>query len=57
VWCTILRPGRTRGVPGVAVVEVVGEIRELEDVRVAKEGLVVAEKGGMRHRREWRSAR
>jgi hypothetical protein len=57
VWCTILRPGRTRGVPGVAEVEVVGEIRELEDVRVAKEGLVATEKSGMRHRREWRSAR
>ncbi len=33
------------------MVEVVGgEIRELEDVRVAKEGLVAAEKRGMRHR-------
>ena len=39
---------------GVAVVEVVGDERELEDVRISEEGLVAAEKRQMRHRRIWR---
>ncbi len=39
---------------GVAVVEVVGDERELEDVRVPEEGLVVAEKGRVRHTSVWR---
>ena len=51
-----LPPRRMPGqVPGVAVVEVVGEtIRGLKGVRVAEEGLVAAEKGDACHRRVWR---
>jgi len=55
------RPGwRAGGCPGeflglgVAVVEVVGNERGLEGVRVAEEGLVAAEKGETCHRRGWR---
>ena len=39
---------------GVAVVEVVGDERGLEGVRVVEEGLVAAEKGEACHRRVWR---
>jgi len=39
---------------GVAVVEVLRDERELKDVTVPEEGLVVAEEGGMRHRSVWR---
>ncbi len=37
------RPGGARRVPGVAVVEVLREIRELERPGVPEEGLVVPE--------------
>jgi len=50
LWSTSSRPRRARRVPGVAVVEVVGEtIRGLKGVRVAEEGLVAAEKGEACH--------
>ncbi|MDD3934542.1 MAG: hypothetical protein PHP55_11830 [Methanoculleus sp.] len=50
LWSTSSRPGGARRVPGVAVVEVVGEtIRGLKGVRVAEEGLVAAEKGEACH--------
>ena len=39
---------------GVAVVEVIGEIREFKDLGVAKERLVGAEEGRMRHTSLWR---
>ena len=39
---------------GVTVVEVLGDERELEDVRVPEEGLVATEKRGMCHKRDWR---
>ena len=39
---------------GVAVVEVLGDEREFEDVGISEEGLVTAEKGRVRHRRDWR---
>jgi len=51
------RPEEEGGFPdlGVAVVEVVGEmIRGLESLGVAEEGLVVAEKRGVRHTSVWR---
>jgi len=55
VWSTSPWPGGTRGVPDVTVVEVLGEtVRELEDVGVAEEGLVAAEKRETCHRRDWR---
>ncbi|WP_261598375.1 hypothetical protein [Methanoculleus formosensis] len=54
IWSRRSGTGGVRQVPGV-VVEVVGEtIRELKDVRVAKEGLVATEKRGIRHKRDWR---
>ncbi|WP_281767199.1 hypothetical protein [Methanoculleus bourgensis] len=43
LWSTGSHPGGARRVPGVAVVEVIGEIRELERLGVAEEGLVVPE--------------
>lgn len=42
LWSTGSHPGGARRVPGVAVVEVIGEIRELERLGVAEEGLVGA---------------
>ena len=39
---------------GVAVVKVVGDEREFEDVRISEKGLVAAEERRMRHRRSWR---
>ena len=55
VWRTNSCPGRTRGVPGVTVVGVIGETScELEGVRISEEGLVAAEEGGTCHRRDWR---
>jgi hypothetical protein len=39
---------------GVAVVEVLGEVRKLEDLGIPKERLVGAEEGRMRHTSLWR---
>ena len=39
---------------GVAVVEVLRDEREFKDVGISEEGLVGAEKGRVRHRRDWR---
>ena len=46
------RPGGGRRVPGVAVVEVVGHVGEVEDIGVSETGLVGAEEAF--HRRDWR---
>ena len=54
LWSTSSRPGGVRQVPGVAVVEVVGDEHGLKDVTVPEEGLVVAKEGGMRHTSVWR---